>query len=108
MQSNRFLQGRKIDPLPIHSGIQITEVVDRVFTAYNAARLREACQLYARQMLEDNVTVGLTLSGALSPAGMSISTFIPLVENGFVDWIVSTGANLYHDTHFGIGLEMHM
>jgi deoxyhypusine synthase len=59
-------------------------------------------------MLDESVTVGMTLSGALSPAGMGISTFIPLIENGFVDWIVTTGANLYHDTHFGIGLEMHV
>jgi deoxyhypusine synthase len=36
-----------------------------------------------------------------------MSCLIPLVEAGFVDWIVSTGANLYHDTHFGIGLSMH-
>ncbi|MFL5600058.1 MAG: homospermidine biosynthesis protein, partial [Gemmatimonadaceae bacterium] len=31
----------------------------------------------------------------------------PLMEAGFVDWIVSTGANLYHDAHFGLGLAMH-
>ncbi len=36
-----------------------------------------------------------------------MSTIIPLMEAGFVDWIVSTGANLYHDTHFGLGLAMH-
>src|SRR5262249_30160136 len=42
-----------------------------------------------------------------APAGMGISTFIPLVERGFVDWMVSTGANLYHDAHFGIGLDLH-
>jgi deoxyhypusine synthase len=35
-----------------------------------------------------------------------MSALIPLIEAGFVDWIVSTGANLYHDTHFGLGLEM--
>ena len=29
------------------------------------------------------------------------------MEGGFVDWIISTGANLYHDTHFGLGLAMH-
>ena len=82
-------------------------LVDETFTAYNAARLREACHLYTRQMLEKDVTVGMTLSGALSPAGLGISTFIPLIEAGFVDWIVSTGANLYHDAHFGIGLDLH-
>jgi deoxyhypusine synthase len=29
------------------------------------------------------------------------------MKNGFVDWIVSTGANLYHDTHFAIGHTLH-
>jgi deoxyhypusine synthase len=49
----------------------------------------------------------MSLTGALTPAGLGMSAIIPLIENGFVDWIVSTGANLYHDTHFGIGLKMH-
>jgi deoxyhypusine synthase len=51
--------------------------------------------------------VGLTLTGALTPAGLGMSALIPLVQKGFVDWIISTGANLYHDTHYGIGLAMH-
>ncbi len=58
-------------------------------------------------MLEPDVTVGLTLTGALTPAGLGIAVLIPLIEAGFVDWIISTGANLYHDTHFGLGLAMH-
>jgi deoxyhypusine synthase len=58
-------------------------------------------------MLEDDVTVGMSLTGAMTPAGLGISTIIPLMEAGFVDWIVSTGANLYHDAHFGLGLAMH-
>ena len=105
---SQFLKGKRIDPVAIQPDLKIPELIDHVFCAYNAARLREACQLYARQMLDERVTVGMTLSGALSPAGMGISTFIPLIERGFVDWIVTTGANLYHDTHFGIGLEMHV
>src|SRR4029079_11886486 len=40
-------------------------------------------------------------------AGLGMSALIPLIQAGFVDWIVSTGAKLYHDTHFGIGLSMH-
>ena len=101
-KKSRFLEGKRIDPLPIHSDIRISELIDQVFTAYNAARLREACHLYSKHMLQADVTVGMTLSGALSPAGMGISTFIPLIENGFVDWIVTTGANLYHDTHLAL------
>ena len=58
-------------------------------------------------MLDDDVTVGVSVTGALTPAGLGMSCLIPLIEAGFVDWIVSTGANLYHDTHFGIGLSMH-
>jgi deoxyhypusine synthase len=57
--------------------------------------------------LEDDVTVGVTLTGALTPAGLGISALIPLIKAGFIDWIISTGANLYHDTHFGIGLSLH-
>jgi deoxyhypusine synthase len=58
-------------------------------------------------MLADDVTVCLTLTGALTPAGLGISAIIPLIEAGFVDWIITTGANLYHDAHFGLGLSMH-
>src|SRR5260370_13768943 len=58
-------------------------------------------------MLADETTVGLSLGGALTPAGLGGSCLVPLVEAGFVDWIVSTGANLYHDTHFALGMEMH-
>ena len=81
--------------------------MDNNFLAYNGGRLREACQLFTNKILEDDVTVGLSISGALTPAGLGISALIPLIENGFVDWIVSTGANLYHDTHFAMGLPMH-
>ena len=58
-------------------------------------------------MLEPDVTVGITLTGALTPAGLGMAALIPLIEAGFVDWIISTGANLYHDAHFGLGLAMH-
>lgn len=63
--------------------------------------------LLTRKILEDDVTVAMSLTGALTPAGLGMSALIPLIENGFVDWIVSTGANLYHDAHFAIGLSLH-
>jgi deoxyhypusine synthase len=69
--------------------------------------MREGAQLFVERMLRDDVTVCLTLTGALTPAGLGISAIIPLIEAGFVDWIITTGANLYHDTHFGLGLSMH-
>ena len=102
-----FLAGEKIDPIPIDGPLTVAALVDNTFQAYNAARLREACQLFTRRMLEPDVTVGLSITGALTPAGLGMSAIIPLLQLGFVDWIVSTGANLYHDSHFGLGLSMH-
>jgi deoxyhypusine synthase len=105
-RTSKFLQGRRIDPAPITARTTVAELVDEAFIAYNGARLREACQLFTRKMLEPDVTVGLSITGALTPAGLGMSALIPLIKAGFVDWIISTGANLYHDTHFGIGLVM--
>ena len=102
-----FLRGARIDPRPITGKETIPELVDNAFLAYNAGRLAEACRLFTDRMLEDDVTVGMSLTGAMTPAGLGMSTIIPLMEAGFVDWIVSTGANLYHDAHFGLGLSMH-
>src|SRR5215472_5110257 len=105
---SKFLRGRRIDPEPITAETSVASLVDEAFLAYNAARLREACHLFTGKMLEPEVTVGLSITGALTPAGLGISALIPLIKSGFVDWIISTGANLYHDTHFGIGLSMHL
>ena len=105
-RTSRFLKGRRIDPAPITPTTTVVELVDEAFIAYNGARLREACQLFTRKMLEPEVTIGMSITGALTPAGLGMSALIPLIKAGFVDWIISTGANLYHDTHFGIGLVM--
>ena len=102
-----LLRGRKIDPRKLDGTESVVQLVDGTFQSYNSGRLREACGLFSGMMLDRDVTVGMTLTGALTPAGLGMSTFIPLMEAGFVDWIISTGANLYHDAHFGLGLSMH-
>ncbi len=102
-----LLRGKKIDPRKLDGTETVVQLVEGAFQSYNSGRLREGCQLFTQLMLEPGVTVGMTLTGALTPAGLGMSTIIPLMEAGFVDWIISTGANLYHDTHFGLGLSMH-
>ncbi|HEY8484692.1 MAG TPA: deoxyhypusine synthase [Longimicrobiales bacterium] len=104
---SHFLSGARIDPRPITPDITVRELIDGTFLSYNAGRLRDACRLFTEKMLEEDVTIGVSLTGALTPAGLGISALIPLVEAGFVDWVVSTGANLYHDTHFGLGMSLH-
>ena len=104
---SKYLKGRAIVPEPITKDVGIVSLVDSYFQAYNAGRLREACQLFVKKYLDSDVTVGMTITGALTPAGLGGSCIVPLMKAGFVDWIVSTGANLYHDTHFAIGKTLH-
>jgi deoxyhypusine synthase len=102
-----FLSGQRIYPDPITKGIAVDRLIDETFLAYNGGRLQKACRLFSERMLDEDVTIGLSLSGALTPAGVGRSCIIPLIKAGFVDWIVSTGANLYHDTHYGLGMSLH-
>ena len=85
--------------------ISVVDLIDNYFTAYNSARLREICQLLSKDVLQEGVTVGVSLSGAMTPAGFGVSVLAPLIRSGFIDWAISTGANLYHDLHYGLGFE---
>ena len=107
-EKKRFLCGKRILPRGITGKESLEDMIDNAFLAYNAARLREACQLYTEKMLEPDVTVGMSLAGALTPAGMGCSCIIPLIKAGLVDWMVSTGANLYHDLHYAFNLSLHV
>jgi deoxyhypusine synthase len=98
---------KRIEPPPIAASGDAAALIDNAFLSYNAGRLREACQILVKKMLDERTTVALSLSGALTPAGLGMSCLVPLIEAGFVDWIVGTGANVYHDTHFALGMDMH-
>jgi len=107
MAKSKWLSGSRINPKPIQKGMTAADLIDATFLAYNAGRLQKAARLFVEKMLADDAVVGLSLTGALTPAGLGGSVIIPLLRAGFVDWIVSTGANLYHDAHFGLGLALH-
>jgi len=94
-------------PEPLKKNTSITGLIEGAFKAYNAGRLAEACRLFTTKMLPKNGLVGLSLTGALTPAGLGRSAIVPLMKAGFVDWIVSTGANLYHDLHYGLGMKLY-
>jgi deoxyhypusine synthase len=104
---DRWLSGPRIHPDPIRQGMAVTELIDGAFLAYNAGRLQKAARLLVEKMLAPDCWIGLSLSGAMTPAGLGQSVLIPMIRAGFVDWMVSTGANLYHDAHFGLGLALH-
>ena len=97
---------RRLQPPPLdQASDDIARFIETYFNAYNAARLRESCQLFAR-MIDAGATIGVSISGALTPAGLS-SVLTPLMRKGFIDYISSTGANLYHDLHFDLGLPLY-
>jgi deoxyhypusine synthase len=99
---DKFMSGQRILPKNITGKEKLADLVDDTFLAYNGARLKEGCQLFAKKMLAPEVTIGMSFAGALTPAGMGCSSIVPLIKAGFVDWIVATGANLYHDMHFAL------
>src|ERR687886_713237 len=88
-ERSRFLRGQRIDPRRIDGRESVAELIEGTFLAYNAARLREAAQLLVQKMLEPDVTVGLTLTGALTPAGLGMAALIPPLEAGVVGWDIS-------------------
>lgn len=100
------ISGKMIEPLQLVGNEQVRDMVDKVFSCsgFNARRLAEACRLFSR-MIEEEATIALTLAGAMTPIGMS-GPIVSLIENGFVDFIISTGANLYHDMHRPLGCPM--
>jgi deoxyhypusine synthase len=105
--SRKFASYPRLNPLGVGRNITVADAIDQCFLAYNGGRLREAAQLLARKMLPEEGYVGMSLTGALTPAGLGKSCLIPLMKAGFVDWIVSTGANLYHDLHYGLDMELY-
>lgn len=104
----KYLSGKRILPRGITGREKLTALMSETFLAYNSARLREGVELFTQKMLEPDVTVGMSFAGALTPAGLGCSCIVPLIKAGFVDWIVATGANLYHDLHFAFNYPLHV
>ena len=102
---HQYLSGKRVLPKPITKDSSIASVIDNL-DAYNGGRLRAACQLMRDKYSPEDVTLGLSIAGALTPAGLGPSTIIPLMNHGFVDWLVATGANMYHDLHFALDMPL--
>ena len=82
---SRYLSGKRIMPKGITGREKLPDLMHNAFLAYNSARLMEGCRLYTQKMLEPDVTVGMSLAGALTPAGLGCSCVVPLIKAGFVD-----------------------
>jgi len=105
-KKSQYLSGKRILPKPITKDYSVTDLINKTFNAYNAGRIKDASELIVKEYSKEDVTVGMSLAGALTPAGMA-SSIIPLIEHGFVDWVVATGANMYHDMHYTFNLPLY-
>jgi deoxyhypusine synthase len=103
----KFARFSRLNPTPVRRGLRVSDLITQTFQAYNAARLREAAEVFTGKMLAKNGLVGATLTGALTPAGLGRSCLIPLIKAGFIDWVITTGANLYHDIHYGLDMKLY-
>jgi len=97
-----YEKSRRVDPRPITGRERPAELLEHAFPAYVGRQERIAFELM-RRSIEEDCSVFLTLSGAMTPAGLHQSCLIPLIERGIVSALTTTGANLYHDAHRVIG-----
>jgi deoxyhypusine synthase len=104
---HRFLSGQPIRYYRPSGSADIKRLIDEGFQAFNAGRLSEACAIFAGKMLapESKTTIGLTIAGAMTPAGLG-GCVIEMMDRGLVDFIISTGANLYHDLHYALNFTL--
>ena len=98
-------KGKEIPHIKLNPDMSIEDLV-KIYSesGFNGRKLGEAAKVYAK-MIKENATICLTASGALTPVGFG-GIFKSLIERGFVDWIITTGANVYHEDHFAWGLPV--
>jgi deoxyhypusine synthase len=101
------LSGKPIRYYRPKGSAEIRHLVDEGFQAFNAARLSEACAIFSEKMLapDQDTTIGLTVAGALTPAGLG-GCVIEMMDRGLIDFVISTGANLYHDLHYALNFTL--
>ncbi len=104
----QYLSGKPIRYYRPRGSADVRQLIDEGFQAFNAARLGEACRIFTDKMLDPahDTTIGLTVAGALTPAGLG-GCIVELMNRGLVDFVISTGANLYHDLHYALNFTLH-
>jgi len=102
---HHHFHGKDIPHIKLDPKMKIEDIVEvYARSGYNARKLGEAAKLYSKMIKEDAV-ICLTFTGALTPVGIG-GIVQTLIEKGYVDWIITTGANVYHEDHFAWGFPV--
>src|SRR5256885_10492408 len=86
-KTGKFAAYPRLNPLGIGKNIAAADLIDETFLAYNAGRLREAAKLLTEKMLPNDGFIGMSLTGALTPAGFGKNVLISLMKAGVCPWI---------------------
>jgi deoxyhypusine synthase len=92
-----YMAGKRIRPKNLTGKEKLTYIVDEVFLAYNSARLKEACQLFAERMLAPDVTIGMR-SPLPRPRAFGVRASFRSSSRFLTDRSISES---YHDLHYG-------
>lgn len=89
-------------PVEIDGNISVSELLSRMGGASFQGRNLSLARDVWKKMLSGHTTIFMGLAGALVPAGMR-KILVHIIENRWIDCLVSTGANLFHDIHETLG-----
>lgn len=103
MQRRDFL-GDPVRHVRVAGRLSVDELIQQFkeSCSFGAGRLSDACDIYERMVRDDDCTIFLAVAGAVVPAGMR-SLIADLIRERLVDVVVSTGANMVHDTIEALG-----
>jgi deoxyhypusine synthase len=97
MKKSRFLE-TPVEPFTVEAGLTVDQVLARMERISFQGRNLAAAHRVWNKMLGGDVTIFLGMAGALSAGGLRLIV-AHLIAHRYVDCLVSTGANLYHDLH---------
>jgi len=89
---------KRIQQMRLRAGMTVGELADEMSRAgvVGAGRVGKAVEIVAEMFSDPTYTTFITLSGPLVPSGMR-QIFTDLIRGGYVDVVVTNGANVVHD-----------
>ena len=102
------MEGDAVKQVKVRPGMTVGELVRELEAsgAFNGGSLAKAARITEEMFRDDKATTFVGLAGAMVPAGMG-GIVSDLIDRGYVDVLVSTGANLVHDIVEAIGCTHH-
>jgi deoxyhypusine synthase len=100
--------GEPLRPRPLEVGMSVTQCVEEAFAATAAAHVRKAAHTLTDEILAlPSASLGLSLDVQLLCGGAGVTSLAPLLRGGYVDWVATTGDNLFFDVLHALGRQFH-